>query len=171
MARLIVVSNRVPIPKSRGATAGGLAVALRDIMTPGSMWFGWSGRLTAEPSTQPALVEARGVTYATVDLSADAYRGFYVGFANGVLWPLLHFRLGLMQFRREDYDGYLTVNRTFAQSLYQTLQPEDTVWAHDYHLIPFGRMQRREGFQGPLGFFLHVPFVPPSMLEAMPVAR
>ena len=25
MARLVVVSNRVPIPKSRGATAGGLA--------------------------------------------------------------------------------------------------------------------------------------------------
>jgi trehalose 6-phosphate synthase len=171
MARLVIVSNRVPIPKARGTQAGGLAVALRELLTPGSMWFGWSGRLTAEPSTQPALVEARGVTYATIDLSADAYRAFYVGFANGALWPLLHFRLGLMHFRREDYDGYLTVNRTFAQALYQTLEPEDTVWAHDYHLIPFGRMLRREGFQGPLGFFLHVPFVPPSMLEAMPVAR
>ena len=76
MARLIVVSNRVPIPKSRGATAGGLAVALRDIMTPGSMWFGWSGRLAAEPSLQPSLVEARGVTYATVDLAADASKAF-----------------------------------------------------------------------------------------------
>ena len=97
MARLVVVSNRVPIPKSRGATAGGLAVALRDIMTPGSMWFGWSGRLAAEPSPQPSLVDARGVTYATVDLASEAYKAFYVGFANGVLWPLLHFRLGLMQ--------------------------------------------------------------------------
>lgn len=171
MARLVVVSNRVPIPKSRGATAGGLAVALRDIMTAGSMWFGWSGRLTSEPSAQPALVEARGVTYATIDLSGDAYRAFYVGFANGVLWPLLHFRLGLMQFRREDYEGYLAVNRSFAESLAQVLQPDDTVWAHDYHLIPFGRMLRRQGFRGPLGFFLHVPFVPPSMLDAMPVGR
>lgn len=171
MARLVVVSNRVPIPKSRGASAGGLAVALKDFMTSGSMWFGWSGRLTSEPSTQPALVEARGVTYATIDLNSDAYRGFYVGFSNGVLWPLLHFRLGLMQFRREDYEGYLAVNRSFAESLAPVLRPDDTVWAHDYHLIPFGRILRRQGFRGPLGFFLHVPFVPPSMLDAMPVGR
>ena len=171
MARLVIVSNRVPIPKARSTAAGGLAVALHDLMIPGSMWFGWSGRLAAEPSAQPALVEARGATYATVDLTAEAHRAFYVGFANGALWPLLHFRLGLMHFRREDYNGYLSVNATFASSLSQVLQPDDTVWAHDYHLLPFGRMLRQHGFTGPLGFFLHVPFVPPSMLEAMPVAR
>ncbi len=171
MARLVVVSNRVPIPKSRGATAGGLAVALRDIMTPGSMWFGWSGRLTAEPSLQPSIVDARGVTYATVDLASDAYKAFYVGFANGVLWPLFHFRLGLMRFTREDYEGYLAVNRSYADALGLVLQPGDTIWAHDYHLIPFGRMMRQRGFRGPMGFFLHVPFVPPSMMEAVPVGR
>ena len=171
MARLVIVSNRVPIPKARITAAGGLAVALRDILTPGAMWFGWSGRLAASPAIQPALVEARGVTYATVDLTAEAHRAFYVGFANGALWPLLHFRLGLMHFRREDYAGYLAVNETFAAALSQVVQPDDTVWAHDYHLMPFGRMLRQHGFKGPLGFFLHVPFVPPSMLEAMPVAR
>ena len=171
MARLVIVSNRVPIPKARITAAGGLAVALRDILTPGAMWFGWSGRLSATPAVQPALVEARGVTYATVDLTAEAHRAFYVGFANGALWPLLHFRLGLMHFRREDYLGYLAVNETFAAALSQVVQPDDTVWAHDYHLLPFGRMLRQHGFQGPIGFFLHVPFVPPSMLEAMPVAR
>ena len=171
MARLVIVSNRVPIPKARITAAGGLAVALRDLMMPGSMWFGWSGRLASAPAVQPALVEARGVTYATVDLTAEAHRAFYIGFANGALWPLLHFRLGLMHFRREDYAGYLAVNETFAAALSQVVQPDDTVWAHDYHLLPFGRMLRQHGFKGPLGFFLHVPFVPPSMLEAMPVAR
>jgi trehalose 6-phosphate synthase len=171
MARLVIVSNRVPIPKARITAAGGLAVALRDLLTPGAMWFGWSGRLASTPAVQPALVEARGVTYATVDLTAEAHRAFYVGFANGALWPLLHFRLGLMHFRREDYAGYLAVNETFAAALSQVVQPDDTVWAHDYHLMPFGRMLRQHGFKGPLGFFLHVPFVPPSMLEAMPVAR
>ena len=171
MARLVIVSNRVPIPKARGASAGGLAVALRDLLTPGTMWFGWSGRLASEPAVEPAIVEARGVTYATVDLTADAHRGYYVGFANGALWPLLHFRLGLMHFRREDYDCYLSVNASFARSLSTVLQPDDTVWAHDYHLIPLGRLLRQQGFHGPLGFFLHIPFAPPSMMEALPVAR
>jgi trehalose 6-phosphate synthase len=171
VARLVIVSNRVPIPKARSAMAGGLAVALRDLMTPGSLWFGWSGRLSAEPSARPALLQARGVTYATVDLTADAHRRFYVGFSNGALWPLLHFRMGLMHFRREHYAGYLAVNATFASTLGPMLLPDDMVWAHDYHLVPLGRLLREQGFRGPLGFFLHIPFAPPSMLEALPVAR
>ena len=38
----------------------GLAVALRDILTPGAMWFGWSGRLSSSPAVQPALVRRAG---------------------------------------------------------------------------------------------------------------
>jgi trehalose 6-phosphate synthase len=59
----------------------------------------------------------------------------------------------------------------FASALGEMLQPDDTVWAHDYHLIPLGRILRQNGFQGPLGFFLHVPFVPPSMMQALPVGK
>jgi trehalose 6-phosphate synthase len=171
MARLVIVSNRVPIPKQRVTQAGGLAVALRDILTPGSLWFGWSGRISADPSPHAAQVDARGVTYATVDLTSELHKGFYVGFSNGALWPLLHFRLGLLRFRREDYEHYLTVNKIFADGLMELLQGDDTVWAHDYHLIPLGRILRQAGFRGPLGFFLHVPFVPPSMMQALPVGR
>src|SRR5258708_34429982 len=114
MARLIIVSNRVPIPKARVAAAGGLAVALRDLLTPGAMWFGWSGRLASAPAVQPALVEAGGVTYATVDPTAEADRALCVGFANGALWPLLHFRLGLVHFRREGCCVYRARTDAFA---------------------------------------------------------
>lgn len=171
MARLVIVSNRVPGPRTRGASAGGLAVALQSFLAPGTLWFGWSGRVVDETPQAPAMAEGDGVTYATIDLGAQDYDRFYVGFANSALWPLLHFRLGLMRYTREDFAGYNAVNEAFAAALLPLLKPDDTVWVHDYHLIPLGTALRAAGFRGRIGFFLHIPFVPPSVLEALPPAR
>lgn len=172
MARLVIVSNRVPPPRAKGAaSAGGLAVALQSFVTPGTLWFGWSGRVAEQSSKKPKMVDGAGVTYATIDLGAEDYDRFYVGFANSSLWPLLHFRLGLMRYRREDFEGYLSVNAAFADALVPMLQPDDMIWVHDYHLIPFADALRERGFKGRIGFFLHIPFVPPSVLDALPPAR
>ena len=111
------------------------------------------------------------MTYATIDLVAEDYDRFYVGFANSSLWPLLHFRLGLMGSAREDLDGYLAVNEIFAAALLPLLRPDDLVWVHDYHLIPLATALRASGVADRIGFFLHIPFVPPSVLEALPPAR
>jgi trehalose 6-phosphate synthase len=171
MARLVIVSNRVPNPTERGPRAGGLAVALADALRPGSLWFGWSGRRAQAPSETPDIAQADGITYATVDMTEAEYRAFYVGFANGALWPLLHFRLGLMTYRREDYLGYCAVNRRFAAALATVLRPDDIIWVHDYHLIPLAQELRRLSVANPIGFFLHIPFVPHEMLEVLPCAR
>lgn len=170
MARLVIVSNRVPLPLERGPRAGGLTVALADALRPGTLWFGWSGRRAGSPAAEPRLQRADGTTYATIDLSEAEYRAFYVNFANGALWPLLHFRLGLVDFRREDYDGYRAVNRRFAESLLPLLRPDDAIWIHDYHLFPLAEELRRLGVTNRLGFFLHTPFVPPALLHALPRA-
>jgi len=90
VARLVVVSNRLPLPSERGPRAGGLAVALTDALRPGSLWFGWSGRRVHTPSETAELTQADGLTFATIDLTDAGYHAFYVGFANGALWPLLH---------------------------------------------------------------------------------
>lgn len=170
MARLVIVSNRVPVPKTRGAQAGGLAVALKDVLTPGAMWFGWSGRIAAETSPAPSLVQSRGVTFATLDLNKRDYEHFYVGFANSALWPLFHFRPALMRFRREDYAGYRDVNRMLAQSLAKILRPDDLIWVHDYHLIPMARFLREAGVKNRVGFFLHIPFTPAAVYSTLPPA-
>jgi trehalose 6-phosphate synthase len=168
LPRLVIVSNRVPLPAERGPQAGGLTVALADALQPGSLWFGWSGRRSGATTIEPRLHRADGITYATIDFSEADYRAFYVGFANGALWPLLHFRLGLVNFRREDYEGYRSVNRQFAESLTPLLRSDDLVWVHDYHLFPLGEELRRVGVRNRIGFFLHTPFVPPSLLHALP---
>ncbi len=169
MARLVIVSNRVPLPSERGPRAGGLAVALADALRPGSLWFGWSGRRSAA-NADVRLQRSEGISFATIDLSEAEYRGFYVSFANGVLWPLLHFRLGLVEYRREDYEAYRAVNRKFADAVAGLLRPDDLVWVHDYHLFPLAEELRRLGVRNRLGFFLHTPFVPPALLHALPRA-
>src|SRR5512135_2002846 len=99
MTRLIVVSNRVSRPGGRSSDAGGLAVAMRDALRQmGGVWFGWSGNVAEESSATPNVVTAGPVTYATVDLSQADYDHYYVGYANGTLWPLLHYRLGLVDY-------------------------------------------------------------------------
>ncbi len=168
MARLVVVSNRVPLPSERGAKAGGLAVALSDALQPGSLWFGWSGRRSARGSGTTHIQRSEGITYATIDLTEADSRAFYVNFSNGALWPLLHFRLGLLEFRSEDFDGYRSVNRQFAAALLPLLRADDTIWVHDYHLIPLAAELRALGVTNRIGFFLHTPFVPPSVFNALP---
>ena len=170
MTRLVIVSNRVPLPSERGPRAGGLAVALADALRPGSLWFGWSGKRSATPDSEARLQRSEGITYATIDLSEAEYRSFYVGFANSALWPLLHFRLGLVEFKREDYEAYRAVNRRFAESLSRLLHDDDLIWVHDYHLFTLAEELRRLGVRNRIGFFLHTPFVPPALLHALPRA-
>jgi trehalose 6-phosphate synthase len=171
MARLVVVSNRLSAPSDRGPRAGGLAVALADALRPGSLWFGWSGRRSARTDHQPALQEADGVTYATIDLSEADYRLYYAGYSNGALWPLLHFRLGLVDYHSDEYEGYRVVNRRFAACIAPLLRPDDLIWVHDYHLIPLGEELRARGVRNRIGFFLHTPFPPPELIYALPHAN
>jgi len=167
MARLVIVSNRVTPPRARPAEAGGLAVAMRDALRArGGLWFGWSGEVgeTAAPK-----VETSGrVTYATVDLSQADYDEYYSGFANSTLWPLFHYRVGLLEFSRAHFEGYLRVNALFARLLQPLLRADDRVWAHDYHLMPLAAELRRLGVTNRTGFFLHTPFPVARVLEALP---
>ncbi|MFC4820740.1 alpha,alpha-trehalose-phosphate synthase (UDP-forming) [Dokdonella ginsengisoli] len=167
MSRLIVVSNRVALPKE--ARAGGLASAMQAALAErGGLWFGWSGRLVEEGErTLDRRSEGR-VDYALLDLTRAEYQEYYLGFANRTLWPLLHFRQALLDFSRKDFAGYLRVNRLFAEHIAGLLRPGDRIWVHDYHLIPLGAELRRLGVEASLGFFLHVPLPPRDLLAALP---
>lgn len=172
MARLVIVSNRVPVPaKKREQQAGGLAVVLEEALKGEVLWFGWSGRRSAEASAMPAFASRGATTFATIDLSEADYRDYYAGFANRSLWPLLHYRTGLVAFMRDEYSGYRATNRKFAEALMPLLRPDDIVWIHDYHLMPLGHYLREQGCRQKIGFFLHIPFPPLSVFDILPPAR
>ena len=108
MSRLVVVSNRVPLPSERGAAR----------RRP----RGCAGRRAATRLAVVRLERPAQRRRRSADGAYPAGRRHHLrhdrsdrsrniapstcNFANGALWPLLHFRLGLLDFHREDYDGY-----------------------------------------------------------------
>ena len=168
MSRLVIVSNRVADLDNQ-AQSGGLAVALREALrSVGGIWFGWDGRMIeeGEPIEVKRTVQ-NDVTLATIPMTEQDYEEYYLGFANKVLWPVCHYRLDLVKFEPAYLEGYRRVNKSFATALWPILRPDDVVWAHDYHLISFGAELRALGAKQRLGFFLHIPFPPPELLQAV----
>jgi trehalose 6-phosphate synthase len=169
MNRLVVVSNRVPLPGA-GAQAGGLAVALEGLMARrGGLWFGWSGEVAADARSKPLTRRTAGkVEYATVDLTENDYDCYYNRFSNGVLWPLLHTMPELMAYNRRDAQAYRDVNANLASRIVPLLRPNDIIWVHDYHLMALPAQLRARGVTNPIGFFLHVPFAGADVMAAAP---
>jgi trehalose 6-phosphate synthase len=164
--RLVVASNRLPAERGKSST-GGLAVAVQAALEQsGGIWFGWSGHVG--DAAPPNIVDSGRLSYATVDLTRQDYEEYYNGYANRVLWPLFHFRAGLVEFRRPDLAGYLRVNRQFAAGLAPLLLPRDLIWVHDYHLMPLAQELRKRGHENQIGFFLHIPCPPPDILLTLP---
>src|SRR5262249_30594351 len=132
------------------------------------IWFGWSGRVVSKDAIETKKVDAGNRQNVVTDLTEDDYREYYNGFANRVLWPILHYRLDLAEYSRRELSGYLRVNEHFAEELHKVIEPTDIVWVHDYHLIPLAKALRARGHHNKIGFFLHIPLPPPEILTALP---
>lgn len=172
--RLVVVSNRVTPPvRGKAPPAGGLAVGvLAALAEHGGLWFGWSGEVVPGPVVAPPRSSSSGdVGFLLTDLSEAEHAGYYAGFANRTLWPLLHYRTDLASFRQAWWQSYRQVNQRLAQTLAPLLRPGDLVWIQDYHLMPMATELRRLGVTARLGFFLHVPFPAHQVFTVLPWHR
>ena len=169
MKRLVIVSNRVPVP-TEGLRPGGLVVVLKDLLArQGGMWFGWNGVCHPDAAhLPPEIQESGGVEYATIGLTPAEHRNYYTGFSNSTLWPLMHSLPECIHFERRELASYWSVNERFCENLLPLLRPDDIIWIHDYHLLPLAALLRRHGVRQPIGFFLHTPFPAPDMLATAP---
>jgi trehalose 6-phosphate synthase len=169
LSRLVIVSNRVADLDNQ-VQSGGLAVALGDALRSiGGIWFGWDGNIAEDGASVEVKRTVQGnVTIATIPMTQADYDEYYLGFANKVLWPVCHYRLDLVNFDPAYLEGYRRVNKNFAGALAPLLAPQDLVWCHDYHLMSLGAELRTLGVKQRLGFFLHIPFPPPELLQAVP---
>lgn len=165
--RLIVLSNRIP---TGGPPSGGLVVAIHELLAErGGLWIGSGDEFAEAPSeTFQPLEGGEGYDKAIFELTEAEYEEFYLGYANSVLWPLCHHRTDLISLDRRYARGYAAVNARVARMLAQIIEPEDTVWVHDYHFLPIAHELRRLGVGARIGMFLHIPFPTLPDIEALP---
>jgi trehalose 6-phosphate synthase len=171
MGRIVCVSNRVTDP-SNAAQAGGVAVAIGEVLQSSKgLWLGWSGDVKDTIDDDVAHIQPvgnAGSALATIDLTTEEHKGYYLGYANSVLWPVFHHRIDLAAFEEGFYRSYADVNKRFARALLPLLEADDKIWVHDYHLIPLASELRALGITNPIGFFLHTPFPPSQTFLAIP---
>ncbi|MGR3484578.1 MAG: alpha,alpha-trehalose-phosphate synthase (UDP-forming) [Paracoccaceae bacterium] len=168
--RLIVVSNRIP---TEAEPSGGLVVALHAALSDrGGVWIGSSGERSEAPGDDLRPLPVGGAyERLAFDLTEAEHQGFYLGYANSVLWPLFHHRADLIHIEEADRHAYLSVNRRVADMIAKVVRPDDVIWVHDYHFLPLARELRRAGVTCRLGFFLHIPFPYAGDIQALPDAR
>ena len=174
--KLIVVSNRLPLSLRRQGeswaaepSSGGLTSAVGPILRGTSgVWLGWPGHAPRErdPGREALLDDWRRTHgFVAVDLPADLARRFYEGYANQTLWPLFHSFATNFACDAEGWTAYVAANRRFRDAVLEHLEPGDTVWIHDYHLMLLPRLIRDVVPEARIGFFLHIPFPPSETLR------
>ena len=178
MARLLIVSNRLPVTvRVAGGSVtvepstGGLATGLKGPHERmGGLWIGWPGGIDAVPPADRDGVERRlaEMKLVPVPLTADEVARYYEGYSNGVLWPVFHYFSSRVPLQVRDFDAYEAVNARFADAIAARYEPGDLVWVHDYQLMLVPQLVRERLPDARVAFFLHIPFPASEIFRTLP---
>jgi trehalose 6-phosphate synthase/phosphatase len=179
-ARLLVISNRLPFAAEArdggirfARAAGGLVSALEPALAArGGMWLGWTG-IDQDAVAAPRILPAgpRGVRYRTLPLTAREVAGYYAGFSNRTLWPILHSFVDRVRIDAATWEAYEGVNARFAAAAAPAIGDDTMVWVHDYQLMRVPHHIRRLRPGARIAFFLHVPFPAADLFRVLPWSR
>lgn len=183
--RLFIVSNRLPVniethedKTTVRPSPGGLVTAIDSYMQKKELanekefdkklWVGVPGCTYSNWSRIAGDLSHEQYEYLPVFIPKKTFEGYYNGMANSVLWALFHYFPSFAEFNSNNYQHYHTANNEFLSVLMRHLRPHDTVWIHDYHLLPLAGMLREQMPELTIGFFLHIPFPSYEIFRIMP---
>ncbi len=161
--KILHVSNRLPIIMRDSEISkghGGLAAALDSMRAQeNTLWIGWPGAEVVD-SDRKNVYESlvRDFKCVPVFVNQEDQVGYYDGFSNSSLWPILHYMPEYMEYNDSWFDNYTAVNYKFAEEVISNAGDDDIVWIHDYHLMLLPEMIKQQRPELKVGFFLHTPF-------------
>ena len=152
---------------------GGLATGLGSIYKDGdNIWIGWPGLAVSKADHQKEITKKlKTESMKPVFLTNTEIEEFYEGFSNETLWPNFHYFNQYIVFDDDMWRAYQKVNRKFARAIAEVLEPEDTIWVHDYQLLLLPEMLREFAPKASIGFFLHIPFPSYESFRLLPWRR
>jgi trehalose 6-phosphate synthase/phosphatase len=175
---LINVSNRLPVTVEEDRvtkSSGGLVAALEGLPEGQyqTKWIGWPGAAFPEESRRQEIARSLAEEHGCVAvfLNQEEATGFYEGFSNSSIWPLLHYLPNYLRYEPAWWEHYQNVNRTFAEKVLETMHEGDLVWVHDYQLMLLPAMLRAAAPNLRIGFFLHTPFPAYEIFRCHPRRR
>lgn len=180
MAKTIIVSNRLPVKIAQEdgeftyrSSEGGLATGLGSIYKQGdNVWIGWPGMPVPKAEHRQEITRnLKKESMKPVFLSATEIEEFYEGFSNETLWPNFHYFNQYVVYDDNMWKAYQKVNRKFAKAIEEVLEPEDTIWVHDYQLLLLPQLLRQMAPKASIGFFLHIPFPSYESFRLLPWRR
>jgi trehalose 6-phosphate synthase len=189
--RLIMASNRGPVEHwfdengriRRRDAAGGVATALSNVAKESPVtWIAGAGseadKAVAILGQQVTIGAESGLKL--LSLPENAYRSFYETFCNPILWFVQHSLGDMLQSRdlardaiRSWEDGYLPINRLFAETAINEIQgngADTRVMLHDYHLYLAPRYIRAARPMAAMQQFIHIPWPAPAAWRYLPDA-
>jgi trehalose 6-phosphate synthase len=108
-------------------------------------------------------------TLRRVWLTDEEVAGFYLGFANGALWPLCHITFTPPVFREDDWNTYQRVNGIFADAIIQEIgRHQAVVLVQDYHFALLSRYLKARNPALTVGQFWHIPWPPYEVFRTCP---
>jgi trehalose 6-phosphate synthase len=128
--------------------------------------------VSADHHDDPHEVEMDGADLgyetASVKLKRSLQEGFYRGVSNAIFWPILHSFPPTMRLAEAPWASYETANQRFAAATLSHSKPRDLIWVQDYHLMLVPGLLRKKRRTARVGWFCHVPWPNPDMVEILP---
>ena len=134
----------IPAAELNSSAADEMAATVKAALkNQNGMWFGWSGKMTDQPASEPDSVE-QSDPCPDRPVEERSVQEYCNGLANSVLWPILHCRVDLQQYSRADASGYMRVNHPYADQLSALINEDDVVWLAT-SLVSFSRASCARG--------------------------
>lgn len=181
--KIIVVSNREPYVHTKVGgkithyfPASGMVTALEPVMqSTGGTWIahgsGDADKLVVDKNdTISVPPDDPKYTLKRVWLTEEEENGYYNGFSNEGLWPLLHVAHVRPIFRKEDWEQYKRVNGKFAEVVLSEIKKlhKPIVFIQDFHFSLLPRMIKNSRPDAIVGLFWHIPWIGPESFSICP---